>query len=112
MWTEAFCGEKIRKVFLAPKPLEKVLIFLVENQGRVVGKPELIRAAWPDTAITDNSLAQAISAIRRVLSDVAQEVIRTVPRRDDVFASTVRRPPLYISSPALEPEPSSAPSSR
>jgi DNA-binding winged helix-turn-helix (wHTH) protein/Tol biopolymer transport system component len=89
-------GEEIP---LRPKPLE-LLAYLVQHHGRVVGKAELVDAVWPDTAISDNSLAQCVLEIRRALSDDSQEVIRTVARRGYVFAAPVTAPVLEFPPPA------------
>ena len=55
-----------------------LLSYLAKNAGRVIGKDELIAAVWPDVTVTEDSLTQAISELRRVLGD---RVLRTVPRR-------------------------------
>jgi Isochorismatase family/WD40-like Beta Propeller Repeat len=44
---------------------------------------------WPDTAITENSLAQCLSEIRQALNDDSQTSIRTVARRGYLFAAPV-----------------------
>ena len=75
-------------VALRPKSLE-VLTYLVVRHGRLVSKNELVEAVWPDTAVTDNSLAQCLFEIRRALDDEAQTVIRTVARRGYVFDAPV-----------------------
>jgi DNA-binding winged helix-turn-helix (wHTH) protein len=79
------------EVTLPPKPFE-VLAFLVDHHGRVVTKAALIEAVWPDTAITDNSLAQCLVEIRRALHDDSQQLIRTVARRGYVFTALVTTP--------------------
>src|SRR6185503_21192382 len=81
------------EVTLRAKAFE-VLIYLVERHGRLVTKTERIDAIWPDSAVTDNSLAQCLLDIRRALGDDAQQVIRTVARRGYVFAAPVIAPPL------------------
>src|ERR1051325_2337615 len=45
------------------------LLMLVKNHERAVGKEELIQAVWPNTFVSDDSLVQNISAIRRALGD-------------------------------------------
>lgn len=57
-----------KPVVIEPKAL-RVLLYLVENAGRVVTKDELLSAVWGDTAVTDNSLTRAVALIRRVLED-------------------------------------------
>jgi DNA-binding winged helix-turn-helix (wHTH) protein/Tol biopolymer transport system component len=76
------------EVPLRPKAFE-ALTYLVERHGRLVTKTELVDALWPDTAVTDNSLAQCLADIRRALEDESQQVIRTVARRGYLFAAPV-----------------------
>src|SRR5262245_14581372 len=65
---------------LRPKSFE-VLRYLVEHEGRVVGKEELIKAVWPNVTVTDESLTRCISEVRRALGDGSQQIIKTVPKR-------------------------------
>lgn len=58
-----------------------VLRYLVEHGGRVVAKDELIKAVWRDVTVSDESLTQCMSEIRRAISDEHQRIIKTVPRR-------------------------------
>jgi len=58
-----------------------VLRHLVEHAGRVVNKEELIRAVWPDVTVSDESLTQCISEVRRALGDEGPRIIKTVARR-------------------------------
>ena len=44
-----------------------VLLALVERQGRVVSKAELIDAAWPDLVVEENNLSVQISTLRKLL---------------------------------------------
>ena len=58
-----------------------VLRYLAVHAGRVVTKDELLAAIWSGLAVTDDSLTQCISDIRRALGDAGRDLIRTVPRR-------------------------------
>jgi TolB-like protein len=58
-----------------------VLRQLVENAGRVVSKDELLAANWPGLSVTDDSLTQCISDIRRLLGKSGRDLVRTVARR-------------------------------
>jgi DNA-binding winged helix-turn-helix (wHTH) protein/serine/threonine protein kinase len=60
------------------KPLA-LLHQLLLHAGEVVTKTELLESVWPDVTVADNSLATAISKLRKLLGDDGQ-VIRTVPR--------------------------------
>jgi DNA-binding winged helix-turn-helix (wHTH) protein len=69
-----------------------VLSALLARAGDVVSKDALVEAAWRDVAVTDNSLEQAISSLRRALAgsnDAAS--IETVPRQGYRFAGPVER---------------------
>jgi DNA-binding winged helix-turn-helix (wHTH) protein/TolB-like protein len=64
-----------------------VLLHLVENRQRVVGKDELLKAVWPSTIVEENNLTQAIAALRRALGDSRESprFIVTVPGRGYQF---------------------------
>jgi DNA-binding winged helix-turn-helix (wHTH) protein len=66
----------------------EVLLRLLAEPGSVISKDALIEAAWPDVAVTDNSLEQAISTLRRMLGE---PWIETVPRRGYRFTADVTR---------------------
>ena len=71
---------------LRPQVYE-VLELLARHAGQVVTKAELIDAVWPGVVVTDDSLVQAISDLRRALGNAGHEVIRTVPRRGYVLVA-------------------------
>lgn len=66
--------------FLRPKSY-RVLEVLSERRGQLVSKDELIREAWPDVIVCDDSLAHCVSEIRRALGPEGDGLLRTVPRR-------------------------------
>ena len=74
-------------VSLADRHLQ-VLRALAAHPGQVLTKDALIAAAWPDVAVSDNSLEQAISALRRV---VGGDAIETLARRGYRFTLPVTR---------------------
>ncbi len=59
----------------------EVLSVLAARPGEIVSKDALMRAVWPDTFVTDDSLTQCIADIRRTLRDDAHVIVETVPRR-------------------------------
>ena len=81
---------------LRPKSY-RVLELLFIRRGQLVSKDDLIREAWPDVIVSDDSLAHCISDIRRALGPRGAELLRTVPRRgymlveDDVSLKTPDR---------------------
>ena len=66
-----------------------VLACLLARPNEIVTKDALVQAAWPDVAVTDNSLEQAISVLRRSLGTAA--TIDTIPRRGYRFTGNVDR---------------------
>ncbi len=78
-------------VALEPKALE-VLLFLLENQGRLIEKKELLDHAWPDTVVTESAMTRVIADIRKGLGDEAREprFIETVPTKGYRFIAPVR----------------------
>jgi DNA-binding winged helix-turn-helix (wHTH) protein/tetratricopeptide (TPR) repeat protein len=58
-----------------------VLRYLVERAGRVVCKEEVMSAVWPDVTVSEESLTQCISEVRRALGDKDHTIIKTVARR-------------------------------
>jgi adenylate cyclase len=67
-------------VALRPKSLA-LLVYLIENPGRVIDKEELIGAVWPNSIVSDDSLSQCLKDVRSALGAEAESLIRTVPRR-------------------------------
>ena len=74
---------------LRPKSFE-VLKYLVENNGRLISKDELIRAVWVGASVTDDSLVQCLKDVRHALHDQSQQIIKTVHGRGYIFDKEVR----------------------
>ena len=81
-----------------------VLLALLVSRGSIVSKDALIEAVWQGVAVTDNSLEQAVSALRRVLGagPDGEPYIQTVPRQGYRFAGTVSQTAARASDDALE----------
>ena len=87
-----------------------VLRVLGEQAGHVVGKDELMRRVWPGVVVGDDSLAQAITEIRRLLGDTAHRRIRTVARRGYMLMPDTAPPePTSIRVPVTAPATETAP---
>src|SRR5262245_38673439 len=71
-----------RPLALEPKAFD-LLLLLVESQGRLVSKQEILDRVWGGTAVTDNSLTRIVAQLRKALGDDAREAkyIETVPTR-------------------------------
>lgn len=69
-----------------------LLQLLVERQGDLVSKEELIRFAWPSVFVDESNLKVNIASVRRALQldGNAAPYIVTVPRRGYRFAAPVR----------------------
>src|ERR1700689_3818388 len=69
-----------------------VLLYLVQNPGRVLTRDELLKNVWPDTFVDENSLAQSISVLRRALDEKPGDnsYIVTLPGRGYQFVSAVQ----------------------
>ena len=58
-----------------------VLRCLAAGAGDIVSKDELMAEVWPDVAVTEDSLTQCISEIRKAIGDDGHDIIRNVPRK-------------------------------
>src|SRR6476660_2387323 len=60
----------------------ETLCMLVENQGRLLKKEDLLRQVWPDTVVEENNLNKNVSLLRKALgkNTNGQSYIETVPR--------------------------------
>jgi DNA-binding winged helix-turn-helix (wHTH) protein/tetratricopeptide (TPR) repeat protein len=68
-----------------------VLLYLVQNPGKVVSRDELLKNVWPDAFVDENSLAQSISVLRRALEEKPGDhsYIVTLPGRGYQFVKPV-----------------------
>src|SRR4051794_18869341 len=75
---------------LLPKSFDG-LVALIRGAGHLLTKDALLASAWPDTAVEENSLAKAISDIRKALGEGPrdQRYIATVAGRGYRFAAAV-----------------------
>ena len=75
---------------VSPKIID-LLLYLVGRPSALVGKEELFRALWPDVAVTDNALTQAVSELRQALGDDPSNptYVQTVARRGYRFIAPV-----------------------
>lgn len=75
-----------------PPRVFDTLVILVESNGRLLEKSELMDRIWPDAAVEENNLTQAIYQLRKILKDGENGVryIETVPKRGYRFVAAVR----------------------
>src|ERR1044071_1141899 len=84
---------------LPPRAFD-LLVYLIENRGRVVEKQELFDRVWREAFVTDNALTRAVKDIRRAIGDDAgsPRYIETLPKRGYRFVAEVTS-----SQPAARP---------
>ncbi|MFN2452612.1 MAG: winged helix-turn-helix domain-containing protein [Pyrinomonadaceae bacterium] len=77
-------------ITLEPKAFT-VLVFLIENRGRLVTKDDLLDALWKDSFVTPNVLTRIVAQLRRALGDAPNNsrYIETVPTRGYRFIAEV-----------------------
>jgi len=83
-----------REILADGRPMElgsrafDVLVALIEADGAVVAKDELMRRVWPDRIVEDNNLHAQIKALRRAFS--GDDLIRTIVGRGYQFRGEIR----------------------
>jgi Tol biopolymer transport system component/DNA-binding winged helix-turn-helix (wHTH) protein len=85
---QAFKAENA--VQLEPKTL-KLLLFLIENRGRLVEKEEMLERIWNGVHVTENALVREIAKLRKSLGDDPRtpKYIQTVHTRGYRFVAEV-----------------------
>ncbi len=77
-------------IALTPKAFE-VLLLLIQANGQVVSKNELMQAVWPDSFVEESNLTQTVFMLRKALGETAnQRYILTVQGRGYRFAPEVK----------------------
>jgi TolB-like protein/Tfp pilus assembly protein PilF len=84
-----------------------LLVCLIEERGRVVGKEDLISRVWGDRIVSDSALNSRINAVRKAVQDDGgnQRLIRTVARKGFRFVGEVVevRPAVRPDEPRVAP---------
>jgi TolB-like protein len=107
-------------VDVEPKVFD-LLVFLVQNRGRVVSRDDLLEAVWAGRLVSESALTTRINVARKAIGDdgTAQRLIRTITRKGLRFIGEVTElpdralsgggtietgnPPGLVSSPADKP---------
>jgi eukaryotic-like serine/threonine-protein kinase len=80
----------------APVPINfrtfELLLYFVQNPGKVLTRDELLKNVWPDAFVDEHSLAQSISVLRRALEEKPGDnsYIATLQGRGYQFVSPVQ----------------------
>jgi predicted ATPase/DNA-binding winged helix-turn-helix (wHTH) protein len=88
-----------RLLLQADKPVQlgsraiEILIALVECEGELVSKGELIARVWPDTVVDESNLKVHIAALRKALGDgnSGNRYVINVPGRGYRFVASISR---------------------
>jgi TolB-like protein/DNA-binding winged helix-turn-helix (wHTH) protein/Tfp pilus assembly protein PilF len=88
----------------AGKTLDMLLV-LVQNRGRLVGKDELLSCVWAGSVVDEANLTQTIFTVRKILGDTPKDhrYIATIPGRGYQFVAAVTEvtsPEVTKTSPA------------
>jgi DNA-binding winged helix-turn-helix (wHTH) protein len=84
-----------REVLADGEPLQvgdrafDVLVRLIEAQGGLVGKDDLLKAVWPGQIVEENVLHAQISALRKAFA-AERDLIRTVSGQGYQLTAEVR----------------------
>ena len=80
-----------RPVQLKPKIFD-LLLYLVERQGQLVEKDELMREIWPNTIVEENNITVSMSMLRKILGEDrgGRKFVETVARRGYRFVAEVK----------------------
>jgi len=91
----AFRIDTVNRLLLSngePVPLKAkaidTLLLLIEHNGQVVEKDDLMHDLWPDSFVEEGNLTQNIYMLRKALGDGGY--IETIPRRGYRFAADVK----------------------
>jgi len=91
-------------VSIPPKDLETLLV-LVEKNGHIVGKDELLEKVWPGIFIEEGNLARRVFNLRQVLGEGpdGRKYIETVPKRGYRFVGLLNEHDERANVPAAGP---------
>src|SRR5712692_4883455 len=88
---------------LTPKAFD-TLLALVENNGRVLEKEELMKMLWPDSFVEERNLTVNISALRKALGESASDhrYVVTIPGQGYCFVADVKQLPSDVAGLVVE----------
>ncbi|HMR29794.1 MAG TPA: winged helix-turn-helix domain-containing protein [Geminicoccaceae bacterium] len=92
-------SRRAEAVVTAPQVFD-LLVHLVRNRERVVGKDDLLEAVWGGRIVSESTLTSHINAVRRAIGDSGREqrLVRTVARKGFRFVGEVSEagPPAVV----------------
>jgi DNA-binding winged helix-turn-helix (wHTH) protein/Tfp pilus assembly protein PilF len=81
------------RINVEPKVMD-LLVLLAQEPGRVYSRADIESVLWPDVVVGEDSLARAVSKLRRALGDTANSsrYIQTIPKRGYRLITDVVKP--------------------
>lgn len=88
------------RVPVPPKAAD-LLVALVEREGQLVTKDDLLKHVWPDTFVEEGNLARHISLLRKVLDENGDgaSYLETVPEAGVPVRARTHTPRRHIDLP-------------
>jgi predicted ATPase/DNA-binding winged helix-turn-helix (wHTH) protein len=87
---EGFLLREGEIVPLTPKIFE-ILLLLVQNNGRMLSKDEIMETVWRDAFVEETNLTSNISRLRKILHAGGEQFIETFPKRGYRFRGEVEQ---------------------
>lgn len=78
-----------KPVHLTDKVFDTLLL-LIENNGRLLTKDEMMTTLWEESFVEEGNLAKNVSRLRKILNADGASLIETLPKRGYRFAADVR----------------------
>ncbi|MFN2393665.1 MAG: winged helix-turn-helix domain-containing protein, partial [Pyrinomonadaceae bacterium] len=73
---------------LTPKIFE-MLLLLIQNNGRMLSKDEIMESVWADSFVEETNLTSNISRLRKILDNGGEKFIETFPKRGYRFRAEI-----------------------
>jgi DNA-binding winged helix-turn-helix (wHTH) protein len=75
-----------------PIKAAQILLALIEADGRVLKKEEILERVWSDTFVEESNLSHHVAALRKALGEEksSKKFIETIPRRGYRFVAQVK----------------------
>ena len=79
-----------KSVHLTDKVFDTLLL-LIEHNGRLLTKDEMMATLWEESFVEESNLAKNISRLRKILNTDGVELIETLPKRGYRFRADVKQ---------------------
>jgi DNA-binding winged helix-turn-helix (wHTH) protein/TolB-like protein/predicted Zn-dependent protease len=74
----------------------ETLLLLIENNGRMLSKDEILEKVWKDSFVEETNLTSNISRLRKILHTKGERFIETFPKRGYRFQADVEEIPFEV----------------